>query len=117
MGEVVYEVNLEIQREYAAEYMAWLRTHSMEMLELDGFLSCTVSDFERVKEANEPQTVRKVVAYRVRSMRHLRDYFEAGAAKMRGQATSKFAGKFKAWRRVILPRERHENLAKAKSKL
>ena len=114
MTEVIYEVNLEIQREYAEEYMKWLGPHSMKMLELDGFISCTISDYTKVKELNDPQIVYKVVTYQVRSMADLQNYFDFGAAKMRGQATNKFKGRFKAWRRVISPREPHKILSKSK---
>ena len=114
MDEVIYEVNLEIQKEYVQEYMEWLRPHSMKMLELDGFISCKISNYQKVKETNDPSLAYKVVTYRVRSMKDLQNYFDFGAAKMRGQATNKFKGKFKAWRRVIKPKESHHILSKSK---
>eukprot|EP01084_Bolivina_argentea_P175452 303833_1 len=114
MNEVIYEVNLEIQKEYAEEYMNWLRPHIMDMLEFSGFISCTINDFERVKEYNDPNITAKVITYRVRSRQDLQKYFDKQAAKMRGQGTNKFAGKFKAWRRVIAPKEKYEILAKSK---
>lgn len=114
MNEVIYEVNLEIQKEYAEDYMNWLRPHMMDMLKFEGFISGTISDFERVKEYNDPSIVAKVVTYRVRSREDLQKYFDYGATKMRGQATNKFKGKFKAWRRVIAPKEQYSILAKSK---
>lgn len=114
MNEVIYEVNLELNKEIADEYMAWLRPHMMDMLQFEGFISGKISSFERVKEYNDPQIVPYVVTYRVRSREDLQKYFDYGATKMRGQATSKFKGKFKAWRRVIAPKEQYSILAKSK---
>merc|ERR1712062_453449 len=114
INEVIYEVNLEIQREYAEEYMNWLRPHIMEMLALEGFISCSISDYERVKDHNDPDIVTKVVTYRIRSREALQKYFDYGATKMRSKGTNKFTGKFKAWRRVIAPQEKYDILAKSK---
>ena len=95
MGHVYYEVNLEINKEIAQEYLDWLIPHSIEMLEIDGFLDVTFNDFIKVKEDNDANIVRKVVVYKVESMEKMQQYFDNQAKKMRGGAVSKFGGKFK----------------------
>ena len=40
-GAVVYEVNLTVRQEVAAEYCDWLKHHIVEMMKIDGFLSYT----------------------------------------------------------------------------
>lgn len=104
MSYVVYEVNLEIQKEFAEKYMEWLKPHIIEMLNIDGFVSATINGFEHVGKDNNPNVVRKVITYKVESREKMQQYFDESARKMRGQATNKFSGKFKAWRRVIHPK-------------
>ena len=116
MGHVYYEVNLEISKEIAQEYLDWLIPHSIEMLEIDGFLDVTFNDFIKVKEDNDPNIVRKVVVYKVESMEKMQQYFDNQAKKMRGGAVSKFGGKFKATRRVLTP-TRQFKVFDTKSKL
>ena len=103
MPHVYYEVNLEIHKEIAEEYMAWLRPHSMEMLHIDGFTEVTIQDFDNVAAPNDSNIVTKRVTYKVESMEKLQQYFDNQAKKMRGGGVSKFGNKFKAWRRVLKP--------------
>ena len=43
-GEVIYEVNLDVDAGIEADYRAWLRGHVAQMLALPGFLDSRMAD-------------------------------------------------------------------------
>eukprot|EP01083_Nonionella_stella_P232062 818980_1 len=99
---VIYEVNFEIEQQYATDYVDWLKIHLDEMVvELDGFLFYEMMNFDRVKEVNHFNVVRKTIKWTVQSMELLQQYFDTVAAKYRTAYPARFENKFTAWRRVI----------------
>ena len=105
-GEVIYEVNLELDKSIVDDWLKWIVPHAQEMLKIDGFKSCTIYDAEFLSsgpsgvEINK-NVIHKSCKYRVESMAKLQHYFDNEAKQMRGDAVKNFADKMKAWRRVL----------------
>ena len=102
---VVYEVNLEVETEVAEAYAAWLAPHVAEVLAAPGFVSADWWTVEPDGDDRQPG-VRWCVQYRVESRAALQTYFDEHAGRLRGDGLARFGGRFRASRRVLLPRER-----------
>ena len=63
---VIYEVELVVDGEIADDYLAWLRGHVMQLLELDGFVDASIDRRERLDEDSEADQVRFCVRYELR---------------------------------------------------
>ena len=98
-GAVVYEVNLTVRQEVAAEYCDWLKHHIVEMMKIDGFLSYTW--MEREEEGTEEGDALWTVQYLLSSREALEKYFQDHATVMRKEGIDKFGGKFEASRRIL----------------
>jgi hypothetical protein len=97
---VIYEVNLELDAETAAEFDPWLNTHIDEMLRLPGFES---AELFRDDDSDEAPRTKRTVQYRVRSQSDLDAYLSDQAAAMRTAAEERFSGRFTASRRILTP--------------
>lgn len=101
IGDVVYEVNIDLDAGIEADYRAWLRRHVDDILALPGFLDARVFDV-----ADPPPALGRIalcVQYRLRDEAALRDYFDQHAPRLRGDGIARFGGKFSATRRVLRP--------------
>lgn len=49
MAGVIYEVNLDLEREIADQYIAWLKPHIQEIINLPGFVSAELMAREEEK--------------------------------------------------------------------
>ena len=98
-GEVIYEVNLDVDAGIEADYRAWLRGHVAQMLALPGFLDARMADVLDPPPA--PGRVVLCVHYRLRDEAALQDYFDRHAAAMRGDGAARFGDRFRASRRVL----------------
>jgi hypothetical protein len=99
---VLYEVNLAVDAEIAADYAAWLGPHVEAILALDVFLGAEW--FEVEGDATDGR-VRWCVQYRLRDRAALQAYFDGPAARFRAEGLEKFGGRFEATRRVLALRE------------
>ena len=64
---VIYEVNFEIEKDVANDYMIWLKGHLDKMItEIDGFISYKINSFERVNDENDIDTIRRVIQWKLR---------------------------------------------------
>ena len=97
-GEVIYEVNLDVDQAIAGDYRAWLGTHVREILALPGFVSAQVFD---VAEPVAPGRSAWCVHYRLRDADALADYLRDHAPRMREEGLRRFGGQFHASRRVL----------------
>ncbi|WP_412069889.1 DUF4286 family protein [Rubrivirga sp. IMCC43871] len=97
---VIYEVNLAVDADVAEAYAEWLAPHIDEIVALPGFVS---ADWWAVEEAS-PKRVGWCVQYHVADRAALADYFTHHADRLRGDGLARFAGRFHASRRVLLPR-------------
>jgi hypothetical protein len=98
-GEVIYEVNLDVDAGIEADYRAWLRDHVARMLALPGFVDARTA--EVLDPAPAPGRVVFCVHYRLRDEAALQDYFDRHADGMRGDGMARFGGQFRASRRVL----------------
>lgn len=97
---IVYEVQLEVDRELGAEYLAWLRAHVDAMLALPGFLG---AELEAVEQPEDAPRLAWSVRYRLHDRQALEAYLEHHAAAMRADGERRFGGRFRASRRILQP--------------
>lgn len=100
MSTVAYEVNLRVQAGIADEYLAWLRAHVREMLDLPGFLDARVSE----QREPAPDAGERVFCclYRLRDQAVLDAYLAEHAPRMRAVGERRFGGRFSASRRILV---------------
>ncbi|HVZ40061.1 MAG TPA: DUF4286 family protein [Candidatus Kapabacteria bacterium] len=94
---ILYEVNLSVQSDVAAEYLEWLRDHVEQILRLDGFRSATLLAQEGAEDGTRCFTVHYWLADRA----SLDAYFANHAAAMRQDGLDRFGNRFTATRRVM----------------
>ena len=98
---ILYEVNLTVDLEVADVYAAWLGPHIDALLALEGFTGADWFDVDADPGAGR---VRWCVQYRLRDRAALETYLAEHAARMRDEGLNRFAGRFEATRRVLVPR-------------
>ncbi|QIL19330.1 DUF4286 family protein [Thermomonas sp. HDW16] len=98
-GDVVYEVNLDVEAAIEADYRAWLRGHIDDILALPGFLDARV--FDVIDPPPAPGRIALCVQYRMHDEAALQDYFDQHAPRLRGDGIARFGGRFNASRRVL----------------
>lgn len=97
-NKIIYEVNLSVQKEIDHAYKDWLSGHVEEMLRIDGFEKAEIAESETGPESSN---IELSVRYTLSSAKHLNDYFDHHAEKMRGDGQARFDGQFSASRRVL----------------
>lgn len=97
-GEVIYEVDLDLDAAIADDYRAWLQAHMREILALPGFLGATLSQPEEPGAA--PGRVLLRAQYTLRDATALQDYLREHAPRMRADGVARFGDRFRAQRRV-----------------
>jgi hypothetical protein len=100
-GNVVYEVDLEVDADIAPGFRDWLRAHVRELLALPGFLDAAVFDVR--DPVPEGGRVGLYVQYRLRDDAALQAYLRDHAPRMREAGVARFGTRFRASRRVIAP--------------
>ncbi|MBB5014744.1 DUF4286 family protein [Rehaibacterium terrae] len=96
---VIYEVSLSVDRAIEAEYRAWLDEHIRAMRALPGFTSAVLYD---VLDPPPPAGQFAIcVRYRVLDQAALETYLREHAPRMRAEGERRFAGRFRASRRVL----------------
>jgi hypothetical protein len=98
---VVYEVELEVDRDLVDPFDTWLRDHIADMLQLPGFLSAEILEEPASTEAR----VRRVVQYRLLDQPALDHYLREHAERMRAPGVARFGERFSARRRTLQRRE------------
>jgi len=98
---VIYEVTLYIDADIEDEYDEWLDKHIAEMHELPGFVG--TEKFSLEFEEPSPERVARVVHYRLESRQAYEDYLQNHANRMRDKGLKRFAGRFSAARRILVP--------------
>lgn len=96
---VIYEVNLDVDAEIAADYRAWLDAHVRDMLALPGFTDARV--FEVVEPPATPGRIHFCAHYALRDAAALDAYLLDHAPRMRAQGAARFGDRFRASRRVL----------------
>ncbi len=98
---VVYEVELEVDRDLVDPFDTWLRDHIADMLQLPGFLSAEILE----EPATTGARVRRVVQYRLIDQPALDTYLREHAQRMRAPGIARFGERFSARRRTLQRRE------------
>lgn len=92
---VVYEVNVEVEKEILEDYIKWLKEkHFGDLLKIDGFQSATLFKVEGSDNSLSCQ-------YKLENRQKLENYFNNEAKVMRQEGVDKFGTKFKASRRIL----------------
>jgi antibiotic biosynthesis monooxygenase (ABM) superfamily enzyme len=94
---VIYEVNLEINKEIYTDYMKWLKQHIQLMLQFKGFISAKVSHLTEIN----PHIKHVTIWYSLESKQALEQYLTLHAPTMRQEGIEKFGNKFSAHRRIF----------------
>ncbi len=95
---VIYEVNLDVDREIEQVYADWLGEHIQQMLGFAGFVEAVW--YER-EDDSDSQRVAWTVHYQVTGMPELQSYLQQHAARMRAHGVERFGGGFQASRRIL----------------
>lgn len=99
---VIYEVNLNINKEIYAEFELWLKDHIKEMLQFPGFIqACLLKPEEDEAFTQEKLTVQ----YQLENKESLERYFTEFSAKMREEGIRRFKDQFSATRRILAVEE------------
>lgn len=97
---IIYEVNLKIHLNSAAEFQLWLADHVREMLTFPGFNKANLYQNDDSERAD---CLELVVMYSVDSLESLNHYFCHHAAAMRQDGLTRFPEQFTATRRILHP--------------
>lgn len=98
MTNVIYEVNLTIQKDTVPEFVKWLKDeHIKDVLAFKGFKSADMFQVESTKEGFGEYCCQ----YHVETREDLEDYLTNHAPRMRQHGLDKFGSKFSATRRIL----------------
>ena len=101
---IIYEVNLTVDRDIAAEYERWLDGHIGEMLALPGFESAEWLE-DRHYDEDEGADPRWSIQYRLGSHDDFLRYEQEHAGRMRAEGLDRFGDRFSATRRILEARQ------------
>lgn len=96
---IFYEVNLSVDADIRDAYETWLPGHVRDVASIEGFVGGEWFRAEPLQEGGPDSNY--VVRFALRDEAALQNYLDNHAAEMRKDAQTRFAGKFKAWRRVL----------------
>lgn len=99
MSNVLYEVTLQVERDIAGDYRAWLHGHVREMLALPGFLDARLSEVD--DPAPDGDATVFCCHYRLQDAAALDAYLREHAPRMRAEGLERFGQRFNARRRVM----------------
>jgi len=95
---------LKIDNDTADAYIAWLKRHIPEMLQVEGFETAKIFTRNPKDENAEADEKRKwfCVQYIVRKREDVDNYLQHHAAGFRAEGIKLFGGKFEAARRILV---------------
>jgi hypothetical protein len=99
MSAAIYEVNLSVDADIAADFQAWLPGHLDDVIATGCFVSAQVFLEQRATDTDD---VAICVHYHAKSHAQIERYLEEFAATMRAEGQQRFGTKFRATRRVLL---------------
>ncbi|MGH8274957.1 MAG: DUF4286 family protein [Terriglobia bacterium] len=97
--KIIYEVTLNIDKEIADEYDAWLSEHVTEMLALPGFVNAEAFTIENNEKS--PEKISRVVHYRLENREAFDAYLRNHAERMRNEGHARFGNRVTASRRIL----------------
>jgi hypothetical protein len=99
-GNLIYEVECQLDPDIVADYDAWLPGHVRDVLACQGFLGATVE----FPEMPPGERQRRRIRYRIESIAALDHYLENQATRLRTETAQRFGGRVHCERRVLRPR-------------
>lgn len=93
---VIYEVNLNVDKEIFEAFRAWLDDHIKSILKLPGFIQAHLC-----QESDHPDHARLCIHYLLATQQDMDNYLNHHAEAMRADGLSKFGGQFSAQRRIL----------------
>jgi len=96
---IEYEVSLDVDAGIVDDYLAWLRVHVAEILELPGFTGASLLQVDTDDAGRRAFCVR----YRLHDRAALAAYFRDHATRMREDGIRRFGDAFRASRRILTP--------------
>lgn len=102
-NEVIYEVNLCIEKPIFEENKSWLIEHMHDMVRENNFLKVHIFYEENFNLVNDDlmRYVKITAQYHVNSLANLTTYLEKNAKKMRSQVVDRFQSHYSVSRRVL----------------
>ena len=98
---VTYEVNLHVEKEIAEQFKQWLTEHIEHILNYQGFIQATISEFNTLPDLEIDDIECLTVSYQVDSMENLQHYLDNHAKLMRDDGIKHFGERFQAARRIL----------------
>ena len=95
---IIYEVNIQVAEKIYTKYIEWLDSHIIEMLRFEGFLK-SKKFLDKNYSNNEYMYI--TVHYYLKSLKHLENYLNNNAKKMRTISDEKFINNITITRRVL----------------
>ena len=99
-GNLIYEVECQLDPDIVADYDAWLPGHVRDVLACQGFLGATIE----FPETPPGERQRRRIRYRIESAGALDHYLENEATRLRTETAQRFGGQVHCERRVLRPR-------------
>ncbi|HEX9706467.1 MAG TPA: DUF4286 family protein [Steroidobacteraceae bacterium] len=99
-GNLIYEVECQLDPDIVADYDAWLPGHVRDVLACQGFLGATIE----FPETPPGERQRRRIRYRIDSVAALDQYLENQATRLRTETAQRFGGRVHCERRVLRPR-------------
>jgi uncharacterized protein DUF3667/uncharacterized protein DUF4286 len=99
-GNLIYEVECQLDPDIVADYDAWLPGHVRDVLACQGFLGATVE----FPETPPGERQRRRIRYRIENGGALDHYLENRATRLRTETAQRFGGRVQCERRVLRPR-------------
>lgn len=96
----IYEVNLSVDLERAAEFAHWLPAHMEQMTQFPGFLQARW--FDRIVEDESSERVHWTIQYSARDRESIDTYLSMHSAAMRTEGIKHFGYSFHATRRILV---------------
>lgn len=101
-GNLIYEVECELDPDAVADFDAWLPGHVRQVLACAGFIEAAIE----LSESSPGDRPRRRVRYRLESAAALDRYLENDATRLRAEAVQRFGAKAQFARRVFRPLDR-----------
>ncbi len=99
-GNVIYEVECQLDPDIVADYDAWLPGHVRDVLACPGFHGADIE----IPETPPGERQRRRIRYRIESAAALDHYLENNATRLRTETAERFGGRVHCERRVYRPR-------------
>ena len=103
---IAYEVDLEVDRAIATEYLHWLHDHMARLRALPGFQAAQLyqeADEDLRDDAGASAPLRLCARYLLRDAAAYQRYLREDAARMRAEGVARFGTGVTARRRVLRP--------------